>query len=236
MTEQNDLVALTIKHPDEALFKQSQHMLELAQECKITTADGAISVGEDLQAIKTLMKNVEDKRTAITQPISKALYEVNALFKPAKDWLAQAERILKRKLLAYQAEQDRIAREAQAKAEEEARKERQKLERRAALADFVGKDEKADELRQEAESQVAPEIRPATPKLEGIYTRETWKAEVTDKMAFLRHVVEKRLDLAAVVLLDQAALNAQARSLKDALDLPGIRAVKEKTMAARQGH
>jgi colicin import membrane protein len=235
VSEQTNLVALTIKRPDEALFKSSEIMLETARSWKITTGDGALAAGEDLKAIKTLAKQVEDKRTAITGPINDALREVNALFKPAKDWLAQAEKLLKGKLLDYQSEQTRIAREAQAKADEEARKQREKLEQQAVKAEAKGKAEKAEELREQAELREAPVVSSAAPKIEGVSTREIWKAEVTDKLAFLKHVVEKRPDLAALVQLDQGGLNAQARSLKDALDLPGVKAVKESIIAAR-GH
>lgn len=235
-TGESNLVALTIRRPDDALFRRSQTYLAMARGREVRTADGAKVSAADLLEIKALAKRVEDQRTAITRPINEALREVNALFKPAKDWLAEAETILKGKLLAFQQEQQRIAREAQARADEETRKERERLERRAALADLVGRDERAEQLREQAESRAAPVVKPAIPKLEGVHTREIWKAEVTDKMAFLRHVVEQGPELAALVSLDQAALNARARSLKDALDLPGIRAVEESTMAARKGH
>lgn len=228
-----DLVALTIPRPDEALFKNSERLLAVAQLYRIVTAEGALAAGEDLKAVKTLAREVEEKRTAITGPINKALKEVNALFKPAQEWLAQAERLLKGKLLEFQSDQERVAREAQAKADEEVRRERDKLEQRAANAEAKGKAEKADALREQAGARVAPIVSAVLPKISGVTSRETWKAEITDKMAFVRHVVEARPDLIALVLIDQAGLNAQARSLKDALDLPGVKAVKEIILAAR---
>ena len=145
-----DLVALTIPRPDEALFKNSERLLAVAQLYRIVTAEGALAAGEDLKAVKTLAREVEEKRTAITGPINKALKEVNALFKPAQEWLAQAERLLKGKLLEFQSDQERVAREAQAKADEEVRRERDKLEQRAANAEAKGKAEKADALREQA--------------------------------------------------------------------------------------
>ena len=123
--------------------------------------------------------------------------------------------------------------EAQAKADEEARKERERLEHQAEKAEGKGKIEKAEELRDQAQAQIAPVVSSAAPKISGIVTRETWKAEITDKLAFVRHVVEARPDLIALVLIDQSGLNAQARSLKDALALPGVKAVKETILAAR---
>src|SRR3972149_2919676 len=174
VSEQTDLVALTIKRPDEALFKSSEAMLETARSYKITTADAALAAGEDLKAIKTLAKQVEDKRTAITGPINDALREVNALFKPAKDWLVQAEKLLK--ILDYQSEQPRIARDLQAKADEEARKQREKLEQQAAKAEAKGKAEKAVELREQAELREAPVVISAGPKIGGGSPPGVWEA------------------------------------------------------------
>ncbi len=234
MTEkESNLIELTVERPDEALFNESKRMMELAQNYEITSSEMAIFAGDDLKAVKTLAKLIEDKRTSITKPLNQALREVNALFKPAKNWLAKAEGLIKDKLLAFQKEQDLIARELQAKADEEARKERVKLAKAADLAAMAGMAERAEDLREEAEVQKAPVVVSEAPKLEGIATRKTWKAEVTNKLLFVKHVAEKRNDLLGLIKIDQSALNAQARSLKDGLDIPGIKAVIEETLVAR---
>lgn len=232
MKEGPNLVVLKVKRPDDTLFKSSEDLLEIARGREITTPEMAIAVGEDLKGIKTLAKQLEAKRTAITQPLNQALREVNALFKPAKDWLKQAEVVLKAKLLEYQTEQERIARERQAKADATARKEREKLERRAAKAEAKGKTEKAEVLREVAEAQAAPVIESAAPKLAGIARRVTWKAQVTDELALVKHIVEERRDLMRLVKIDQSALNAEARHLKDELNLPGVEVVEETSIAA----
>jgi len=233
MTDESNLVVLEVKRPDEALFKSSEDMLDIARDWKITTPETAIAAGEDLKAVKSLAKQVEAKRTAITGPLNKALKEVNALFRPAKGWLKEAEGILKGEILRFQAEQDRIARELQAKVDAETRKEREKLEMKARLAQVVGKDEKAEELLEEAETQIAPVVKSAAPKIAGISTRETWKAEVFDKQALLKHIVEEQPALIVLVKIDQSLLNARARELKDEFDLPGVKAIKESIIATR---
>ncbi len=233
MKDETDLLVLNVKRPDETLFHDSEAALEIARDRKVTTPEMAIATAEDLKAVKTLAKQLNEKRLAITRPLNDALKEVNALFKPAKEWLKEAEGLLKNKLLDFQNEQERIAREAQAEADAEARKERERLERKAKLASAVGMSEKAEELREKAETQIAPAITSAAPKIAGVTRRETWKAEVTDKAALLKHIVEVRPDLLALVKIDQSALNAQARSLKDELNLPGVKVVKEASIAAR---
>ncbi len=243
MKDETDLLVLNVKRPDEALFKKSEDMLEYVRGWEITTPEKAIHAGNDLKAIKTLAKEIEAKRTAITGPLNKALKEVNTLFRPAKSWLKEAEGILKSKLLEYQNEQERVAREAQAKADAEAEKERKKLERAAKLAETMRRPAKAEELREEAEKQTAPVVKSAAPKLKGIARRETWKAEVVDKLELLKHIVNSSNDMGSsfytlddllkLVQIDQSALNALARQHKDGLDLPGVRVVKEASIAAR---
>ena len=229
-----DLVVLNIKHPDDALFKKSEGALEAARYWKITSPETAVEVGDQIKTVKALAREVNGKRLKITKPLNDALKEVNALFAPAKDWLVEAERILKNTLLQYQNEQARIARELQAKADAEARKEREKLERRAAKAEAKGKEDKAEELREQAETKIAPVVTSAAPKLAGISRRETWKAEITDKGTLLKHIVEKRPDLLPLVKIDQSALNGMARVLKGELDLPGVEVSKEASIAARR--
>ena len=234
MTEkESNLIELTVARPDEALFNQSKNLMKLAESYKITSPEMAINAGDDLKAVKALAKQIEDKRTSITKPLNQALREVNALFKPAKNWLKKAEGSIKGKMLEFQREQDRIARELQAKVDEEARKERIRLEKKAADAELVKEPERAEVLREQAEIHEAPVIVSTAPKLEGIATRKTWKAEVVNKLLFVKHVAEKRNDLLGLIEINQSALNAQARSLKDGLDIPGIKAVIEETLVAR---
>ena len=231
--ETGNLVTLTIPRPDGVLFKNAENMLVVAQDYQITTPDMALAAGEDLRAVKTLAKQLEEKRIAITGPINKGLQEVNALFKPAKEWLERAETLLKGKLLHYQAEERRKADEAQARADEEARRQREKLEAQATKAEASGKIEKAETLREQAQTQVAPIVMSAAPKIGGLAAREIWKAEITDKAALVRHIFEARPDLLPIIEINQSALNAQARSLKEALNLPGVKVIKEAGIAAR---
>lgn len=229
----SDLVQVSVRRPDEGLFRRSQELLTLAQDYKIVSAEELLSAGEDLRVVKATIKGVDSKRVAITGPLNKALKEANALFRPALDWLAAAEKLLKRKMADYTIEQERIARETMARLEAEARAERERLEAEALAAIDAGEIDQAEELLVEAESQAAPEVKPATPKVEGVAMRPTWKAELVDKAAFIRHVVDHRPDLLTLVEIRQSGLNDLARAQKEALDLPGVKVVRDLTVAAR---
>jgi len=156
--------------------QQAQRMLATAQEYTIDSDELFAAAGEDLQRIKALQKSVEDTRKTIADPLFRAKQAVDALFKGPAEFLTQAEGVLKRSMLAYQTEQERIAAAARAEAERLARIERERLaeiERQkqeaaraaeeearrlaaeAAAAAEAGNDEAAEALRQRAESQAA---------------------------------------------------------------------------------
>jgi hypothetical protein len=84
------------------------------------------------------------------------------------------------------------------------------------------------------EKVVAPIVvaAPAVQKIEGISFRETWKAEVHDFKALCRAVADGAAPLDCLKV-DTAKLNAMARSMKDALVIPGVRVVKDETTSGR---
>ncbi len=233
MEEADKLVPIEVGQPDEQLFDDSKEMLELAKDWEIETPEMAHAAADDLRQVKALYKDLEANRKAITGPLLKAKSKIDDMFKPALGWLKESERLLKAEILQYQQTEARIARAAQAKADEEARKEREVLERKAKVAAATLQKDKAEELRVEAEAVVAPVVESEAPKLAGVSVRKVWKARLTDKQAFLRHVLDERADLLTLVTIDQAGLNALARLHKDGLEIAGVKAVEESSVSAR---
>lgn len=112
------------------LTGQAQRALSGAEDFTVDSDEMLEAAGDDLRAIKALQKSVETQRTAITAPLNQVLRAVNDLFRPAGEYLAQAETKLKGAMLTYTTEQQRKAEEARRKAEAEAAAER---ERQAAI-------------------------------------------------------------------------------------------------------
>lgn len=81
--------------------------------------------------IKSVAKELEADRKSITDPINKSLKLINAKYKGPKDVLEKAQRALEAKLGAYYAEQQRKAREAEAKALAAQQAKQEKLNERA---------------------------------------------------------------------------------------------------------
>lgn len=81
--------------------------------------------------IKRVAKRLEDQRKELVAPLNGQVKEINDWFKAPGTRLLNLEMDLKRVLQAYQQEQERIRIEAQRKADEEARRERERIEAQA---------------------------------------------------------------------------------------------------------
>lgn len=131
--------------------------------------------------------------------------------------------IIDSKVKAYKREQERIAQEAQDKlrreAEEKVRKEQERLNARAEKAEASGNIEKAEELREKAESVevLVPTVAPTMTKIKGDTTRKTYRVEIVDVTAVpLQYLIP-----------DMQLLNGIARSKKENFSIPGCRLVVE---------
>lgn len=217
--------------------------------------------GDDLKQIKTLQKEVEDKRTSITGPLNQAVKAVNDLFRPPKEYLDKAEATIKRAMVTWTTEQERLAAEARAKAEAEARAERERLaalereqaeaarkaEAEAQAAAEAGDEQAAAEamaVAQAAQEQAAAAaltaqivtvvpVVEAPAKVAGISGRVTYSAEVTDLLALVKAVAAGQAPLECLQA-DVRFLGAQARAFKKSGQLyPGVTIIAERSIAAR---
>lgn len=189
----------------------------------IFDAVGYRRAAETLGRVKSAIKQIEEQRVAITKPINEALRTINAQAKVAADPWQNVERKIKGAIAAYDAEQDRIRREAQRVADEAARKEREKLERQAAAAAAKGKEDKAVELEQRAAAVVSAVAQPETPKVEGVSRRFVVKTEVTDPKLVPREYCKP----------DEPKIDKIAKAMGGDIEIPGVRIWKEAVISAR---
>lgn len=243
------------------LGTQAQVMLNGANGIVIDSQELYEIAGEDLRRVKALQKQVEEKRTAITGPLNAATKAVNDLFRSPKEYLDQAEAVLKRAITGWTVKQEQLAAEARAKAEAEARAERERLaeEQRKQEAAAAAAMQAAQEAaaagdaeaaaRAQAEAQalemqaqasaataavvtIAPTVA-APVAAAGISKRVTYSAEVTDLLALVKAVAEGKAPI-EVVQADAKFLGAQARAFKKQGELyPGVQSVATASVAAR---
>jgi colicin import membrane protein len=227
--------SVAVVRPEPELISSADRFLASAKAsyAVIKTGDEFEAAAIDLQQIKGAQKALEAKRTSAVGPLNGVVKTINEWFKKPADALADAERVIKGGMIGFQNEQERIRREQEAKAAEQLRKERERLEAQAAKAAEKGHTEKAEALQEHAAAlPVSVEIASTAPKVSGIAGRSTWQAAVKDKAAFLKYVAEHP-EWLNLVDVNMVALNGLARSQKQSLALPGIEAVEVQGISAR---
>lgn len=210
-----------------------------ARAIQISDADTYGRACEFLKGIKSFREQIAD---TFDPHIRRAHEAHKALLKEKQDAeapLAQAERIVKDALVAYDREQERIRREEARRLEEAARLQEQErrlmeaieLEEAGNKAGDEGMKADASALLDQPIIVPTVAVAPATPKVAGVAFRETWSAKVTDLAALVKYVATHP-QFAGLLSANLPALNAQARSLKGQLQIPGVEAVCTRDVAA----
>lgn len=210
-----------------------------ARALAVTDADSYVSAADTLKAIKALRQEVD----AAFDPIVRAALESHrtavAQKRKAEAPLSEAETIIKAALSSYTVEQERLRRAEEARRREEAQREEEaRVLARAAAMETEGTQFGDEALIEEAHALIEHPIAPApiapvpkaTPAVSGVTHRTTYSAQVVNMRALVEHIA-KHPNLLPLLKVDQAALNAQARSLKDALSLPGVQVLKSANVA-----
>lgn len=206
-------------------------------EIVVSTADDYVLLSQDLKLTKAYVSKVEAFFKPLKQAQDRAklalLDAERERLRPALDYEAR----VKRALVTYDTEQERLRRVQEQALREQARQreEAMRLEQAAAL-EREGMAEEANELLEEAIAAPAPDVQveKATPKVEGISYRETWQATVTNPMALIRFVAAHP-QFEHLLTPNLPALNGLARSLKGAMAIDGVKATSTKSVAASRG-
>jgi hypothetical protein len=103
---------------------------------------------------------------------------------------------------------------------------------KAEVAREEGKEAKAEKYEEKAAQVVAPTLAPTIDK-GSVAVKKLYHAEVYDLMALVKAIVEGKAPL-GLVEANMPALNAQARSLKETMNYPGVKAVAEDNLSTRR--
>ena len=209
--------------PKEALIlaEETGKVVGTIADLKITDASMYAAGGERLKELSAAEKRIEDMRKSLKAPILAAGKAIDAFFNAPLDRIINARNSIKRSLLTYQQEEERKRREIEARAQEEARKAAEKLQKQADAAAAKGKTEKAEALQQAAASVIVPVIVPTVQRLAGVSNRLTWHYEVTDVSKLPREWMSP----------DDKKLGAYVRSMKSETNIPGVRVYSKDGLA-----
>jgi hypothetical protein len=228
--------------PDvERVTSQSLAWPARARQLVITDPDTYETAAITLKDIKALRAEVD----ATFDPIVKAAHLAHRTAcdqkKRAEAPLLEAETVIKGAMVRWDDEQARIARARQREAEEA---ERRRIEEdRITLAAHMESEGKAfgdDALVAEAEElinqpivPIVPVVPKATPVVSGQHFSVTWSASVVNLLELVTFVA-KNPQFLGLLSANQTALNGQARSLKEHLAIPGVKAIPTKTVVSRR--
>ena len=235
------------------LEKEAATLTETAADFQVTDPESFALAGEFLKGVAAYIRRVSEVFDPVVEAAHNAhkvaVRQRDALLGPAKS----AKLVLGQRMGAWEREQERIRREAEARA----RQERERLEREArecAEAEQRRLREQEETRRIEAAAALeargdaegaerllaapvpvpivapAPVFLPtpagaAPPKVQGLAFTSSWKAEVVDLAALVRAVAAGEQPL-TMLQPNQVALNQVARALKGALAIPGVKAVE----------
>ncbi len=149
--------------------------------------------------------------------------------------LREVEVILKHGIRAWDNEQERLRLETQRKADEEAQRQHEETRLQQGIAAEQNGASEADvQAIVEAPSAAPPPtVAPTYQKREGVSVRENWKAQVLNLNQLVNAVCDGRAPLNCLQA-NQVALNQLARAQKQALAIPGVRAVNDAVVSARR--
>jgi len=208
---------------------EAEVILSISQAFSVESHDEFLLANVELQSIKKKAKEIEAKRQELKAPILEAGRKVDDLFKPALAVLAAAEEAIKKQMVTWQREQERIRRET----EEAARKELERAERARIKAIEKGDVTKVAKLEEKVATIAATVSEaPEVPKAKGFYITEIWTANVVDFMALVKAVAAGKQPL-ELLLPNQKVLDDLAKGHQANLSVPGVLAVKKDSAGSR---
>lgn len=216
------LLSLTADPTVRALTPALERLRAFAKNLVIKTAAGYEQAAELLKSVKGSLATIEDARTRITKPLNDALRETNAQAKAAAAPFLADEQAIKRAMIAYSDEQDRLRQEEQRRANEAARKEQERLQGIADRAAAKGQENKAEVFADRAAAVVAPVAQQAAPKVSGISIPKVWTFEITDEALIPREYLE----------VNETKIRKVVTALKKDTVIPGVRVFEVKRIAS----
>lgn len=206
------------------LAGQAEKMMTGYQGYKIISNAAYTIAADDLKKIKGKMKELDDERKSMTVPLDESKKRIMEFFRKPLDYLTQAETLIKRAMLGYQQEQERIRREEEARILDRQRKEAEKLRERAEAQAAKGNDEKAAALQEKAaeKEMMTPVITSTVEKVAGIQTKTVWKFDIENEVLIPREYL----------VPDMTKIGQVVRATKGTLKIAGVRIYSEDTIAS----
>jgi hypothetical protein len=193
---------------------ESNDLAVQADQVIVANQEQYVNAGEFLKSVKDLQKKVDDTFKPIVAKAHAVHKEAKAQHNKYLVPLTTIKGVVEGKMRTWKNEQERKAREEEARLAEKARKEAERLAERARKAEAKGQEEKAEELREQAQDReiFKPTVQSTVPKVEGVILRKNWKFRVVDQAK----IPEK------YKMVDMVKVGRIVRAEKEDTEIPGI--------------
>ena len=217
----------------EDLLKEAAAIELSAEAClkEMTVPQLRLAV-DMLMGIRRLNKEIDATFDDLIAASNKSLRIARARKKKFSAPLTGAETIIKGKITEYYKHEE-IQQSKEYSGMVELACESADMVRTAELKGLraTGMNDQADAL-EESPLSIAPTPKPTLTKVEGISVSSLWSAEVFDEVALICFIHDNP-QWAQLLSIDMKELNTLARMQKDAMSLPGARAVVKQSISIR---
>lgn len=254
-------IEIQITPAAKALEHDAEQALARAQSYPVIASTGAYQSAEgELSTLSATLKKLEAERTALKAPILDAGRRIDAFFKRPMDFLEDARKAIKTRMIEYQSELERQRKEAEriaaeaarkerermereaAKAEEEARRKRAEAEAKAAALEAAGKSERAEAARQAAEEAErarmarAEELRLAAatmPTAPVVHIEQPSAGKSSVRTTWDYEIIDKKLIPDEHRIIDEKSIARVVKAMGGRTNIPGVRVFEIRNIASR---
>lgn len=221
--------AIRIDATMEQELKQSGvAMVSVAQGLIITNNEEFEKGNNILREIKSRAKKVKEYWKGPKEAANAAHKELVAKEAQMLKPLQEAETIIKKAMLAYDAEIKRQQREAEEAARKQREEEVKRMEALAEKAQEQGDEDTAEIMRDMAEAVPIKQINVSAPTTNGVSVRMIRKARVTDEK-----LVPAYFDGYELRTINMSILNSLAKMTSGDSKIPGVEFYEESIMTVR---
>lgn len=208
-----------VKAPDTTqLDTQATSALAFAESLGIDNMADYAAAGAKWKMLRSLAKEISDTFGPIKAKLHEAHKEAVAQESRHLLPVIAAQRTIKGKMAAYDAKQERIRREEEARLQRVAHRQAEEAAlREAAAAEAAGDSEAAEAIMSEPVA-APPVILPSSTPRTGVTFREVWKFRITDERLIPRQYL----------MPDAKKIGGVVRAMRDGTQIPGIEVYSEK--------
>lgn len=218
-----------LKYETEALTLEQQ-----ADALEIHDQQTYDAVMDFIEGVRFFRRDLDAEYDPLIHTTNQAHKQAITLKKRIEKPAIQAELLAKQLKVGFDLKQRRLQDEEQRRRDAEAKRQYEEdLLKQAVHAEDQGAKRKTvDAILRQPDTAPPPAAPPMHRIDKRVYTRDVWKGEVTDMKKLIAAAASGKAS-PTLLMANQTAINALAKSLRDTMDIPGLRAYCDKVPAGR---